>query len=67
MHEAHEGSLAGYFGEKRTLEALREHFYWPAMSQDVHHIVESCVICKRAKSREMAQGLYMLLPVPNHP
>ena len=26
--------------EKRTLEALNEHFYWPAMIQDVHRIVE---------------------------
>ena len=27
VREAHGGGLAGYFGEKRTLEALREHFY----------------------------------------
>ena len=64
--EAHGGGLAGHFGEKRTLEALREPFYLLAMSQDVHRIVEHCVTCKRAKSREMARGLYMPLPVPSH-
>lgn len=31
VREAHGGGLAGHFGEKRTLEALKEHFYWPAM------------------------------------
>ena len=67
MHEAHGGGLARNFGEKRTFEALREHFYWPAMNQDVHRIVEHCVTCKKAKSKKMAQGLYMPLPVPNHP
>ena len=36
VHEARGEGLAGHFGEKRTLEALKEHFYWPAMIQDVH-------------------------------
>ena len=65
--KAHEGGLVGHFGEKRTLEALKEHFYCQVMSQDVHRIMEHCVTCKRAKSKEMAQGLYMSLLVPNHP
>ena len=66
VREAHIGDLVGHFGEKRMLEALKEHFYWPAMICDVHRIMERCVICKKAKSKEMAQGLYMPLPVPYH-
>ena len=67
VREAHGGGLAGHFEEKWTLEALKEHFYWPAMIRDVHQIVERCVTCKKPKSKEMAQGLYMPLPVRNHP
>ena len=67
IREAHGGGLAGHFGEKKTYEALKEHFYWPAMTRDVCRIVERCVTCKKAKSKEMAQGLYTPLPVPAHP
>ena len=67
MCEAHRARLVGHFGEKRMLEALKDHLYWPIMIRDVHRIVEQCVTCKKTKSKEMAQGLYMLLPVPNHP
>ena len=67
MCEAHRGGLAGHFGEKRILEALKKHFYWPAMSRVVHWILERWVTCKRIKNKEMVQGLYMPLPLPNHP
>ncbi|PKI44702.1 hypothetical protein CRG98_034879 [Punica granatum] len=29
VREAHAGGLAGHFGEKKTLEMVNEHFYWP--------------------------------------
>ncbi|XP_057985307.1 uncharacterized protein LOC131170265 [Hevea brasiliensis] len=67
VREAHGGGFAGYFGEILTLEALKEHFYWPSMMKDMHKVVEKCVACKKAKSKEMAQGLYMPLLVPIHP
>lgn len=67
MCEAHGGGLAGHFGEKKTLEALREHLHWPAMNRDVQRIVERCVTCKKAKSKELVEELYMPLPVSSHP
>ncbi len=67
VREAHGGGLAGHFSEKKTLKALKEHFYWQKMIKDMHKIVEKCVVSKKAKSEEMEQGLYMPLPVPNHP
>ncbi len=39
VREAHGGSLAGHFS-KKTLEVLKEHFYWPSMIKDVHKVVE---------------------------
>ena len=35
IREVHGGSLAGDFGEKKTLIMLREHYYWPGMEKDV--------------------------------
>ncbi|RDY04737.1 hypothetical protein CR513_11521, partial [Mucuna pruriens] len=40
-----EGGLIGHFGE-HTYETLHEHFYWPLVSKDVHHIYERCLVCK---------------------
>lgn len=65
--EAHGGGLAGHFGETNTLEMLREHFYWPNMNRDVHHVIERCIACKKAKSKEAGHGLYMPLPIPDLP
>lgn len=64
VREAHRG-LARHFGEKKTLEMVKEHFYWPSMMKDVHRVIKRCVVCKRSKSKEEAQGLYMPLPVPD--
>ena len=36
VREAHGRGLAGHFGEKKTLELVKEHFYWPGMIRDVH-------------------------------
>ena len=47
----------GHFGEKKILEMVKEHFYWPAMIRDMHHVIERCVTCKKVKSKETSQGL----------
>ena len=67
VKEAHAGGLSGHFGEKKTLELLKEHFYWLRMKGDVHAVVERCSICKKAKSRQKAFRKYMPLPIPIQP
>ena len=52
VREANGGGLAGHFGEKKTLEMVKEHFYWPAMIHDVHHVIERCVTYNKTKSKE---------------
>ena len=64
--EAHGGALAGHFGLNKTIDILREHFYWPKMGGDVHKIISACSICQKAKSH-FHQGLYTPLPVPSLP
>ena len=67
VREAHSGGLMGHFGVKKTLDMLHEHFYWPRMKKDVIRICDSCIACRKAKSRVLPQGLYTPLPVPTAP
>ena len=65
--ESHGGELMGHFGVAKTLDMLKEHFFWPHMRKHVEKICSNCVTCKKAKSRVNANGLYTPLPVPNGP
>ena len=38
LREAHGGGLMGHFGVRKTLEILREHFFWPKTKKDVIRI-----------------------------
>jgi len=67
MREVHGGSLAGHFGESKTLTMLREHYYWPGMEKDVQDILRRCGTCQAAKSHTLPHGLYTPLPVPTIP
>ncbi|KAH9686162.1 Endonuclease [Citrus sinensis] len=63
VHEAHGGGLMGHFGIAKTLDVLKEHFFWPHMKRDVERICEKCITCKHAKSRVLPHGLYNPLPI----
>jgi hypothetical protein len=39
----------GHLGFQKTLEKIRETFYWPLMYSDVKHYVSSCKICNSKK------------------
>ncbi|XP_023752630.1 uncharacterized protein LOC111900994 [Lactuca sativa] len=48
--EAYGGGLAGHFKVAKTLEVLREHFFWPKMMGDVTNIFTKCVTCHMTKT-----------------
>ncbi|RDX96922.1 hypothetical protein CR513_20350, partial [Mucuna pruriens] len=49
VNDAHEGSLMSHFGELETYKVLIEHFFWPYMKKDIHHICERCLVYRMAK------------------
>nr|KAJ0225433.1 hypothetical protein LSAT_V11C100031580 [Lactuca sativa] len=63
IREAHGGGLAGHFGITKTLEVLKEHFFWPKMLGDVTNIVGKCVTCHMAKTT-FKHSVYTPFPVP---
>ena len=50
----------------KTIEILKEHFYWFRMASDVHKLIFKCVTCHRAKST-FHQVLYIPFLTLNGP
>jgi hypothetical protein len=57
----------GHFGRDKTYEILADNFYWPKMTRDVERLVQRCVTCHKAKSKQNPHGLYTPLPIPSVP
>lgn len=55
----------GHFGRDKTYEMLGDHFYWPKMRRDVERLVQCCVTCHKAKSKQNTHGLYTPLLIPS--
>jgi len=51
VKEAHRGTLAGHVCLNKTVDILKEHFYWPKMGGDVYKVISACSICHKAKSQ----------------
>ena len=49
MQELHAGAIEGHLGEEKTLNKIRECFYWPEMSQDVKTWCHTCATCATNK------------------
>lgn len=64
---SHSSRLVCHPGVRRTLAALRQHFWWQGMGEDVHRFVVSCSVCVQNKScNSMSVGLLQPLPIPSH-
>ena len=58
--------LAGHFRINKTINMLKEHFFWTKMGGDVDQAIFMYSICLKAES-QFHQGLYTPLPIPNGP
>ena len=43
---SHDIPLAGHLGTKKTLDRIRQRFYWPNMTKDVKNYCKSCETCQ---------------------
>lgn len=47
---AHEGAIAGHYSDKKTVQKVREWFYWPKLATDARDFGRSCEICQKRKA-----------------
>ena len=49
LAELHDSLMAGHFGVRRTLRALKGRAWWPGIAKDVQSYVQACPVCQRTK------------------
>ena len=57
--EAHEPLFAGHFSERKTLEVVKRHWWWPHMNNTVQRVVGCCPVCQcDATKKQRDEGPY---------
>ena len=56
LYEFHNEASGGHFGEKKTLEKLKQYFYWVGCQQAKADWIASCTLCIAAKSPVRRRG-----------
>ena len=51
-------------GVKASVKLVRERFFWPNLSRDVHKIVSTCVPCQKAKIVRHTRPAVQQIPMP---
>ena len=65
---AHSSKLTCHPRFHRTLQFLRQSFWWPSMHRDTRQFIAACSVCARGKaSHQPPAGLLHPLPVPSRP
>ena len=49
FQKLHSDEVAGHFGRRRTIDAIRKRFFWPGMSSNIRLRVRQCDLCARRK------------------
>ena len=57
----------GHVGRDRTLQLVRDSYFWPTIRREVERYVERCQVCQVSKGKATNAGLYLPLPVPTQP
>ena len=50
LKSEHDSKVAGHFGEEKTIELVRQNFWWPGMDTDITEYVQACPDCQWDKS-----------------
>lgn len=68
LGEHHDTLISGHRGRDKTELALKQHYYWPGMTQAVRDYVRSCPSCQQCKSStQKPYGSAHPLPIPSRP
>lgn len=53
LKECHNDPVAGHFGVKKSVNRVRQHYFWPTLIRDVKDHVRKCETCAKYKPTNM--------------
>jgi hypothetical protein len=63
--ETHDSPVTGHPGYFKTLQLLKEHFYWPGMTIMVKQYIDECSACQQMKPNTHPTAV-PLMPIKSH-
>lgn len=64
LQKCHDDKTSGHLGVRKTLEKIRQRFYWPGLQTDVRTYVKGCDFCSRKKrpmpTKRAPMGLFQV-------
>ncbi len=68
IRECHDRAIAGHLGIAKTVQRVRESFWWRGLERDVAVYVRTCVPCNAGKSpKKKPAGKMVITPPPSEP
>jgi len=68
LESEHDTKVAGHMGQDKTIELIRQNFWWPKMNERIIDFVRSCPKCQQNKAaRHQPYGLSSPLEPPYAP
>ncbi|KAK3093316.1 hypothetical protein FSP39_013979 [Pinctada imbricata] len=67
LRYCHDEKTAGHLGIKKTLEKVRQGYYWPKMQSDVRLYVNGCEFCTKRKGENKTKRAPMKLVQTGYP
>uniref|UniRef100_A0A3B3Q649 Gypsy retrotransposon integrase-like protein 1 n=1 Tax=Paramormyrops kingsleyae TaxID=1676925 RepID=A0A3B3Q649_9TELE len=64
LNIAHDHSMSGHLGVRKTYNRLLRHFFWPSMKRDVSQYCHSCHVCQIAGKPNQVIPPAPLRPIP---
>ena len=68
MESEHDMKIAGHMGQDKTIELIRQNFWWPRMNERIIDFIRSCPECQQNKpTRNPPYGLTSPLELASAP
>lgn len=65
LEETHDRPTGGHFGSKKTINKIKQRFYWKSLDEDVKSYIASCDKCQRRKTNYNDKpGLMIPMSIP---
>lgn len=65
LEHSHDSVLGGHYGFNKMFYRVRQDFYWPGMSEDIRHYIQTCDSCN-ARKLSLDKQIGDLQPLQSH-